>query len=143
MNEYNHFIFSGTLVHPNIFHLRLFQAFSDAWFAQNNFLTELISPISAVHFLFETVFQYPIFVLFRSHSKLDLFFGCSVEWCKPFVDKFFHLREIKKQTLGNITKSALVLISESVIMLKRGVVAAVRVVKNHSKSTPTVILLYL
>ena len=41
MTEYNQFIFSGTLVHSNIFRLRLIRAISDAWFTQNNFLTEL------------------------------------------------------------------------------------------------------
>ena len=56
---------------------------------------------------------------------------------------FFHLREISKQTLGNIKKTGLILSSESVNMLKRGVVAATRVVKIHSKSTPIVFLLYL
>ena len=56
---------------------------------------------------------------------------------------FFHLREISKQTLGNVKKTALILSSESVNMLIRGVVAAVRVVKILSKSTPIVFLLYL
>ena len=46
------------------------------------------------------------------------------------------------QTLGNIKKTGLILSSESVNMLIRGVVAAVRVVKIHSKSTPIVFLLY-
>ena len=64
MSEYNRFIFSGTLVHPNIFRLRLFRAFSDAWFAQIKFLTELNSPISGVQFSFATIFQCLIFVRF-------------------------------------------------------------------------------
>ena len=55
---------------------------------------------------------------------------------------FFHLREIGKQTLGNIKKTALILSSESVNMLKRGEVAAVRVVEKHSKSTSIVFFLY-
>ena len=50
MTEYNRFIFSGTLVHPNIFRLRVIRAFFDAWFTQNKFLTELILAISGVHF---------------------------------------------------------------------------------------------
>ena len=50
MTEYNQFIFSGTLVHPNIFRLRLIRAISDAWFTQNKFLTELNLAISGVHF---------------------------------------------------------------------------------------------
>ena len=45
--------------------------------------------------------------------------------------------------MGNNKKTALILSSEIVNMLIRGVVAAVRVVKNHSKSTSTVIFLYL
>ena len=56
---------------------------------------------------------------------------------------FFHLREIGKQTLGNIKKTTLILSSESVNMLIRVVVAAMRVVKNNSKITSIVFLLYL
>ena len=143
MTEFNRFIFSGTLVQPNIIRSRLFLAFFVAWFAQNQFFTELNSPISAVHFSFATIFQNLNFVRFRSYSKLRLSFGFNLRWLKPFVDIFFHLREIRKQTLGNIKKTALILSSESVNMLIRGVVAAVRVVKNHSKSTPSVFLLCL
>ena len=62
---------------------------------------------------------------------------------KPFVDIFFHLRETSKQTLGNIKKTALILSSESVNMLKHAVVAAVRVVRKHSKVTSIVFFLYL
>ena len=142
MAEYNRFIFSGTLVHSNIFRLRLIWAFSDAWFAQNKFLTELNLAISGVHFSFTSIFQYLKFVRFRSYSKLKLSYRCSLQWWKPFVDIFFHLREISKQTLGNIKKTGLILSSESVNMLIRGVVAAVRVVNNHSKITPIVFLLY-
>ena len=80
MAEYNRFIFSGTLVHPNIFRLRLFRAFSDAWFAQNKFLTELNLAISGVHFSFATVFQYLNFVRFGSYSKLRFSYGCSLQW---------------------------------------------------------------
>ena len=104
MAEYNQFIFPGTLVHPNIFRLGLFRAFSDAWFAQNQFLTELNSPISGVHFSFATVFQILNFVRFRSYSKLKFSRGRSLQWWQLFVDIFFHLWEISKQTLGNIKK---------------------------------------
>ena len=138
MAEYNQFIFSGTLVHSNIFCLRLIRAFSDAWFAQNKFLTEVNLAISGVHFSFATIFQYPKFVRFCSYSKLKLSYRCSLQWWKLFVDIFFHLRELSKQTLWNIKKTGLILSSESVNMLIRGVVAAVRVVKIHSK----IILLY-
>ena len=105
MAEYNRFIFSGTLVHSNIFRLRLIRAISDAWFAQNNFLTEVNLAVSGVHFLFTTIFQYLKFVRFCSYSKLKPSYGCSLQWCKPFVDIFFHLREKSKQTLGNIKKN--------------------------------------
>ena len=142
MTEYNQFILSGTLVHPNIFRW-LFGAFSDAWFAQNKFLTEHNSPISAVHSSFPTIFQYLNFVRFRSYSKRKLSYGFSLQWWKPFVDIFFHIREISKQTLWNIKKTALILSSESVNMLIRRLVAAVRVVRNHSKSTSIEFLLYL
>ena len=142
MAEYNQFIFSGTLVHSNIFRLRLIRAIFDAWFTQNKFLTEVNLAISGVHFSVTTIFQYLKFVRFCSYSKLKLSYGCSLQWLKPFVDIFFHLREISKQTLGNIKKTGLILSSESVNMLIRGVVAAVRVVKIHSKSTPIVFLLY-
>ena len=142
MAEYNQFIFSGTLVHSNIFRLRLIWAFFDAWFTQNKFLTELNLVISGVHFSVTTIFQYLKLVQFCSYSKLKLSYGCSLQWWKPFVDIFFHLREISKQTLGNIKKTGLILSSESVNMLIRGVVAAVRVVKIHSKITPIVFLLY-
>ena len=142
MAEYNQFIFSGTLVHSNIFRLRLLRAFFDAWFAQKKFLTEVNLTISAVHFSFATIFQYLNFVRFRSNSKLKISYGCNLQWWKPFVDIFFHLRQISKQTLGNIKKTGLILSSDSVNKLIRGVVAAVRVVKIHSKSTPIVFLLY-
>ena len=45
--------------------------------------------------------------------------------------------------MGNISKKQLILNSESVNMLIRGVVAAVRVVRNHSKITSIVLLLHL
>ena len=142
MTEHNRFIFSGTLVNSNIFCLRLKRAFSDAWFSQNKFLTEVNLAISGVHISFATIFQYLKFVRFCSYSKVKLSYRCALQWRKPFVDIFFHLREISKQTLGNIKKTGLILSSESVNMPICGVVAAVRVVKNHSKSTPFVFLLY-
>ena len=105
MTEYNRFIFSETLAHPNTFRLGLFQAFPVAWFAQNKFLTALILPISGVHFSFATIFQYLNFVRFRSYSKLKFSYRYSLQWWKPFVDILFHLWELSKQTLGNIKKS--------------------------------------
>ena len=138
MIQYNQIIFSGALVNPNIFRLGLIRAFSDAWFAQNNVLTELNSANSAVHFWFATIFQCFNFVRFCSNSKLKLSHGRNLQWCKPFLDIFFHLREISKQTLENIEKTALILSSESVNILIRGVVAAVRVVKM----TPKALLLF-
>ena len=143
MTEYNRFIFSGTLVHPNIFRFRFFWAFSDAWFARKKILTELNSPISGVHFSFATIFQYLNFGRFRSYSKLKFLYRCSLQWWKLFVDVFFHLWGIRKQTLWNIKKKALFLSSESVNMLIRGEVAAVCVVRNHSKRTSIVFLWYL
>ena len=116
---------------------------SDAWFVQKNFLTELNLAISGVHFSFPAIFQYLKFVGFRSYSKLRLSYRRSFQWWKLYVDIFFHLREISKQTLGNIKKTALILSSESVNMLIRGVVAALRVVEIHSEITPIVFLLYL
>ena len=142
MAEYNRFFFSGALVHSIIFRLRLIRAISDAWFTRNKFLTELNLAISGVHFSVTAIFQYLKFVRFCSYSKHELSYRFSLQWCKPFVDIFFHLREMNKQTLGNIRKTGLILSSESVNMLIRGVVAAVRVVKIHSKITPIVFLLY-
>ena len=118
-------------------------AFSDAWFAQNKRLTELNLAISAVHFPFTTNFQCLSSVRFRSFSKLNFSYRYNSQWWKPFVNIFFHLREVSKQTLGNIKKTGLILSSESVNMLIRGVVAAVRVVRNHSKINPIVFFLYL
>ena len=80
MAEYNRFIFSGTLVHSNIFRLRLVRAFSDAWFAQNKFLTELNLAISGVHFSVTTIFQYLNFVRFRSYSELKLSYRSKLQW---------------------------------------------------------------
>ena len=76
----NSFIFSGTLVRSNIFRLRPIRAFSDAWFAQNKFSTEVSLAISGVHFLFTTNFQYLKFVRFCSYSKLKFYYGCSLQW---------------------------------------------------------------
>ena len=45
--------------------------------------------------------------------------------------------------MGNIKKTALILSSESVNMLIRGVVVAVRVVRIHSKITYIAFVLYL
>ena len=62
---------------------------------------------------------------------------------KIVCDIFFHLREMGMQTLGTILKKALLLGSERVNMLTRAVVAALCVVKNHSKVTSFVFFLYL
>ena len=102
MTEYNRVIFSGTIINANIFRLGLLQAYFHTWFTQDKFLTELNSPISAVHFSFATIFQYLNFVRFCSHSELKLSYRCNLQWRKPFVDIFSHLREIRKQTLGII-----------------------------------------
>ena len=143
MTVYKQFILSGTLLHPNIFRLRLLWAFFDAWFTQKKLLTELHSPVSGELFSFVTIFQNLKIVRFRSYSKLKLFFRCNLQWWKRFVDILFHLGEISKEILGNIKETGLILSSESVNLLKRGVVAAVRVVKNHSKITRIVFFLYL
>ena len=143
MTEYKQVIFSGTLVHPTCFRLRLFSAFSGAWFAKNNFLTELNSPNSAKQFSFATFFQDFNFVRCRSNSRLKFSYGCSLQGSKPFGDIFSHLWEINKQTLGNNKKTALILSSESVTMLTREVVADVRVVRNHSKSTSFVFFVFI
>ena len=116
MSQYNRFIFSGTLFRPYIFRLRLFRAFFNAQFTQNKFSTELNSPISAAHFTFATIFQYLNSVRFCSYSKLQLPYGCQLQWWKPFVDIFFQLWEIGKQTLGIIQEKALYLGTESVNM---------------------------
>ena len=57
MIPYNRFIFRGTLVHPNIFRLRLIRAFSHARFAQKIFLTELNLAISGAHFCLLQIFN--------------------------------------------------------------------------------------
>ena len=79
MTEYNKIIFSGTVVHPNIFRLGLFRAFFNAWFAQNKFLTELNWAISAVDFSLATTFQYLNFVRFCSYSKLTFSYGRNLQ----------------------------------------------------------------
>ena len=79
MTGYIRFNFTETLVHSNIFRLRLFRAFYDAWFAQNKLLTELNSPISAVYFSFATIFQYFNFLRFRSYSELKISYECSLQ----------------------------------------------------------------
>ena len=56
---------------------------------------------------------------------------------------FFIFEKEASKHWGTLKKTALILSSESVNMLIRGVVAAVRVVKIHFKITPIVFLLYL
>ena len=80
MTENNQFILPGNLVHPNNFRLGRFSALSYEWFAQNNFSTELKSPIPAVQFSFATIFQYLSFVQFCSFSKIEFSFACSLQW---------------------------------------------------------------
>ena len=80
MAEYKQFIILGTLVHSNIFPLSLIRGFFEAWFVQNKFLTELNLAISAVHFSFATIFQYPNFVQFRSYSELKLSYKSKLQW---------------------------------------------------------------
>ena len=106
MTECNQSFFSGTLVYSNIFSLGLIRGFLDAWCALNKLLTELNSPISGVHFSFATIFQHLTFVRHCSYSKLKFSHGSNLQWWKPFVDMFFHLREIRKQTLVNIKKNS-------------------------------------
>ena len=89
MTEYNHFVFSGISFDPNVFRLRLFRALLNAWFAQNNFSTELNSPISAVHFPFATFFQYLNFFRFCSYSRLKFSYGCSLQWLQTVCQYLF------------------------------------------------------
>ena len=121
MTGYIRFNFPETKVHSNIFRLRLFRAFYEAWFAQNKLPTELNSPISAVYFSLATIFQYLNFVRFRSYSDLKLSYGCSLQWSKPFVEIFFISEKLGSKHWGH-SKKALILSSESVNMLIRGVV---------------------
>ena len=101
MTKHYQFIFSGRLVHPNIFRLRLFGVFSERWFTPKNFLTELTSPISGVHFSFATIFQYlnfahnpnlsfPMGVVYNSENRLSIF--------------YLSLRN-KQANIGNIKKN--------------------------------------
>ena len=106
MTKYCQIIFSGTLFLPNIFHLKLFWGFSDAWFAQNKLLTELNSPISAVHFSFATTFQYLNFVRFWSYSKHSFFHRFSLQRWKPLVDIFFSSSRSKEANIGEHLKNS-------------------------------------
>ena len=120
MTGYIRFNFTETLVHSNIFRLRLLRAFYDAWFAQNKLLTELNSPISAVYFRLQQFFN--ILISSDFAHILTLSFPMDVvTMVKTVCGYLFHLREIRKQTLGTF-KKALFLSSESVNMLIRGVV---------------------
>ena len=88
MTDYNQFIFSGTLVHSNIFRLRLIRAFCDAWFAQNEFLTEVKLAISGVQFRllhFFNIFNssdfahiphlsFPIDIVYNGENRLSISF---------------------------------------------------------------------
>ena len=80
MTQYNRVIFSGTLIHANIFRLGLLQAYFDTWFTQDKSLTELNSPVSAVHFSFATILEYLNIVRFCSNSEPKLSYRCSLQW---------------------------------------------------------------
>ena len=80
MTEYNRVIFSGTLIHANIFRLELLQAYFDTWFTQDNFLTELNSPISDSTLFVCNNFQYLNFVQICSYSKHELSYKFSLQW---------------------------------------------------------------
>ena len=107
MTIYIRFTFPRTLVYPNNFRLGLFGAFFEAWFSQNNFLTELKSPTSAVHFSFGTLFQYLNFVRFCSYSKHKLSHQCSLQWCKLFLDIFFIFDKHGSKHWGPFKKSSI------------------------------------
>ena len=141
MAEYNQFIFSGTLVHPNIFRLRLIRAFLMRGLLRINFQLNSVWLFLGYTFRllqFFNILNSSDFAHIPNLSFMDVVHNGE----NRFSISFFHLREISKQTLGNIKKTGLILSSESENMLIRGVVAAVRVVKIHSKSTPIVFLLY-
>ena len=91
MTGYIRFNFTETLVHSNIFRLRLLRAFYDAWFAQNKLLTELNSPISAVYFRLQQFFNilissdfahiltlsFPMDVVYNGENRLWISFSSS------------------------------------------------------------------
>ena len=145
MTEYIGFVFSGTLVHPNIFCLRLFRAFSIAGFTRKTLSFELNPPISAVQFSLTIHLHKLDFVqfcsLFKSKFFLDIVYNGENSFPMSFA--IFELFGFKHWGLTKKSFNSLTLGSDSVIMLIRGVVAAMQVVKNHSKITPTVLLLYL
>ena len=59
-----------------------------------------------------------------------------------FVCRYlFPSLRFRSADIGDYLKNALILGSESVNTLLRGVVAAVRVIKSHSKFTPIVLVL--
>ena len=80
--------------------------------------------LNSIHHFRQCTFRWQQF--FNILISSDFAHRCSFWWWKPFVDIVFHLRETRKQTLGNIKKTALILSSESVNMLIRGVMVAVR-----------------
>ena len=90
----------------NSFEYLLFEntaTFFEALFSQNRFLTELVSPTSAVHFSFQQFFT-PNFLPFCSLSNFKFSFGCSFQWWELLVDIFLHLWEIGMQILGTTLK---------------------------------------
>ena len=133
MSENIRFIFSETIVRPYILRLRLCQAFSDASFTQNNFLFEPNFPKSALHFSFTRNFHSCNFVPFCYYLKLIfwMWFTMVQTVCRY---AFSSARDLVAN-IGVFLKSGSLLGSESANMLIRGVVVAVRVVKNYSTIT--------
>ena len=73
--------------------------------------------------------SFPMDVVYNGENRLSI--------------SFFHLREISKQTLGNIKKTGLILSSESVNMLIRGVGGRARgqnSLQKHSYCIPFVFI---
>ena len=112
-SEYRQIIFSEALVHFNIFCWRLFQAFSVGWFAPKYFSTKVNSPVSALHFLFATIFHclfhtfvhipnwnFPINVVYSGENRLSISFfiveesGCTL-WVVLISDFFLGTRDRK------------------------------------------------
>ena len=89
-----------------------------------------------MHFSFATLFHYLNFVRFCLYSKLELSRACNLRY-------LFSSSRNRHANIGDHLKKPLILSRESVNMLKRGVVAAVHVVRNHSNSTSIVLFLYL
>ena len=130
MSEYIQFIFSGKLVQSKVFCLRVLRASSVAWFTQNKFLTELISPVSSLHMPY-----------FAHISNLDFILDIVLNGEKRL--SFFFIFDIFGCNLWDlIKKKALFLGRGNVNILIRGVVAAVCVTRNHSNFTAILFFLF-